>query len=185
MSSEMFAFVKFVTRKMEVPVTIRNAGQNAKKVQRVNPENIHLTLRFLGQINENQLKEIKKIVKGICKKIKNFNIDLGVIGAFPDILNPRILWLGINHGFDQLNEINAELEDKLETINFAVGEKYFHPHLTIARIKSIKGENKLAAIATKIRPHQLPKTVDKLIIVQSKLTENGAEYTELFHTNLL
>lgn len=123
----------------------------------------------MGQINDGQLEEIKKIVDETAKKIKNFNLDLGVIGAFPDVLNPRILWIGINYGFNQLNEINAELEDKLETINFAVGEKYFHPHLTIARIKSIVGDNILPEIAKKIRPKQLLENVDKLIIYQVNL----------------
>ncbi len=150
----------------------------------VEPENIHLTLRFLGQINDKQLEEIKKIVQETAKKIKKFNMDLGVIGAFPDVSNPRIVWVGINFGFNQLNEINAELEDKLETINFAVGEKYFHPHLTIARIKSLEGENILDEITQKIRPKQLPETVDRLIIFQSELTPQGAKYTELFEAKL-
>ena len=150
----------------------------------VEPENIHLTLRFLGQVNNEQLDEIKKIVQETAKKIKRFNMDLGVIGAFPDVSYPRILWVGINFGFNELNEINAELEDKLETINFAVGEKYFHPHLTIARIKSLEGENMLPEITQKIHPKQLAETVDKLVIVQSELTPQGAKYTELFRTEL-
>ena len=150
----------------------------------VEPENIHLTLRFLGQISDAQLEEIKKIVDETAKKIKRFNMDLGVIGAFPDISNPRIVWVGINYGFNQLNEINAELEDRLEIINFAVGEKYFHPHLTIARVKSIDGENSLDEITQKIHPKQLPETVDKLIIFQSEITPQGANYTELFEAHL-
>lgn len=150
----------------------------------VEPENIHLTLRFLGQITDTQLEEIKKIVESIAKKIKKFNMDLGVIGAFPDIANPRIIWIGINFGFNQLNEINAELEDKLETINFAVGEKYFHPHLTIARVKSLDKKNTLDEIVQKIHPQQLPATIDKLVIIQSELTPQGAKYTDLFETNL-
>ena len=154
------------------------------RISWVEPENIHLTLRFLGQINDEQLNQIKKIVQEIAEKIKKFNIDLGVIGAFPDVSNPRIVWVGINFGFNHLNEINAELEDKLETINFAVGEKYFHPHLTIARIKSLDGENILPKITRKIRPKQLAETVDKLIIFQSELTPQGAKYTELFEAKL-
>lgn len=150
----------------------------------VEPENIHLTLRFLGQITDEQLEEIKTVVESIARKIKTFNMDLGVIGGFPDISNPRIIWIGINFGFNQLNEINAELEDKLETINFAVGEKYFHPHLTIARVKSLEGKNTLAEIAQKIRPRQLPETISKLSIIQSQLTPEGAKYTELFEAKL-
>ena len=150
----------------------------------VEPENIHLTLRFLGQINDAQLEEIEGIVLKIVKKIKRFNMDLGVIGAFPDISNPRILWVGINFGFNELNEINAELEDCLETINFAVGEKYFHPHLTIARIKSIEGVNTLANLTKTIKPNKLPETVDSLIIYQSELTPEGAKYTQLLKAKL-
>ena len=150
----------------------------------VEPKNIHLTLRFLGQIDDHQLEEIKKIVEEIAKRIKQFNMDLGVIGAFPDDSNPRIVWIGINFGFNQLNEINAELEDKLETINFAVGEKYFHPHLTIARIKSLDGKNMLHEITQKIHPKQLPETIDRLIIFQSELTPQGAKYTKLFEAKL-
>ncbi len=151
----------------------------------IEPENIHLTLRFLGQVTDEQLEEIKKIVEAISKKVKKFYMDLGAIGAFPDILNPRIIWVGIKFGFDQLNELNAELEDRLETINFAVGEKYFHPHLTIARVKSLEGKNTIAEIAKEIIPKQLPTIVDKLVIIQSELTPKGAKYTHLFEAKLV
>ncbi|MCG2713166.1 MAG: RNA 2',3'-cyclic phosphodiesterase [Candidatus Omnitrophica bacterium] len=147
-------------------------------------KNIHLTLRFLGQINDEQLEEIKKIVEETGKKIKKFNLGLGLIRAFPDVSNPRIVWVGINYGFKQLNEINAELEDKLEIINFTVREKHFHPHFTIARVKSIDGKNILPEITRKIRPKLLTEAVDKLIIFQSELTPQGAKHTELFEAKL-
>ena len=155
------------------------------KISWVEPDNIHLTLRFLGQIDAQQLEEIKGIVQTIAKRIKPFNLDLGVIGAFPDISNPRIIWAGINFGFNQLNEINAELEDRLELINFAVGEKYFHPHLTIARVKSLDGKNPLPELAKDLRPKQLAETVDRLVIYQSELTSQGAKYTKLFTAKLV
>ncbi len=150
----------------------------------VEPNNIHLTLRFLGQLDNTQLEEIKLIVQETAQNIKQFNMDLGVIGAFPDITEPRIIWVGINYGFNQLNEINAKLEDKLETINFTVGEKYFHPHLTIARVKSIGSEPSLKEVTDKIRPKQSSEIVKKIIIYQSELTPQGALYTKLFETNL-
>ncbi len=154
------------------------------KISWVEPKNIHLTLRFLGQIDNKQLKKIKEIVQETAQKIKKFNMDLGVIGAFPDVCDPQIIWVGINYGFNQLNEINAKLEDKLETINFAVGEKYFHPHLTIGRIKSIYGKNPLPEITQNIRPKQVTESVDKIIIFQSELTPQGAKYSKLFEAKL-
>jgi len=57
----------------------------------VKPENIHLTLRFLGHVTDEQLKDIRKIIDGIAKDCKNFNIDMGALGAFPDIVNPHVL----------------------------------------------------------------------------------------------
>jgi len=150
----------------------------------VKPENIHLTLRFLGHIEKTQIEQFKKIITAITKQIKKFYYDLGVIGAFPSLSNPRVIWVGINFGFNELNQINALLEEQLEIIDFGVGEKYFHPHLTIARVKTLQDKGSFEEISKQIRPHQEPYIIDKIVLFESELSSKGAKYTKLFESKL-
>jgi 2'-5' RNA ligase len=147
----------------------------------VKPDNIHLTLRFLGHINQDQVKNIKTIIDVIAKKIKQFNINLGVLGAFPNTANPRVLWVGIHYGFDELNRINAQLEESLEAIHFGVGEKYFHPHMTIARIKHLDDNSILRQLTQQIKPAQVVSIVDSIMLFKSISSAEGAVYEKL-HT---
>ncbi|MBU4305809.1 MAG: RNA 2',3'-cyclic phosphodiesterase [Candidatus Omnitrophica bacterium] len=150
----------------------------------VKPENIHLTLRFLGHIQETQLEQIKKVITAIAKDTKKFTMDLGVFGVFPDTLNPHVLWVGINFGFDQLNSINAQIEEKLETINFGVGEKFFHPHFTLARIKKVDNKKTLEILLKTSRPKESFSNVDKISMFKSEITPQGAVYTKIFEEEL-
>ncbi|MDD5745919.1 MAG: RNA 2',3'-cyclic phosphodiesterase [Candidatus Omnitrophica bacterium] len=151
----------------------------------VKPDNIHLTLRFLGHISDAQIKEIQAIIADIAGNINQFNIDMGALGAFPDIANPRVLWVGIHFGFNELNRINALLEEKLESISFGIGEKYFHPHLTIARIKHLDDRKALKSAADEIKPRGgVFSVVDRIVLFQSILKPEGAVYTKIFEAPL-
>ncbi|MBI4845403.1 MAG: RNA 2',3'-cyclic phosphodiesterase [Candidatus Omnitrophica bacterium] len=150
----------------------------------VKPENIHLTLRFIGHINEEQINTITTIISEITKKTQSFNADLGVLGTFPSLANPLVLWVGINFGYNQLNQISAHLEEKLEQINFAAGEKYFHPHLTLCRIKKIETKNNLSNILQSIPPKPVPFQINKIVLFESTLSKDGAQYSKLFESHL-
>jgi len=143
----------------------------------VNPDNIHLTLRFLGHITDKDIENIKTILRAAVKKSNVFNMDLGVLSAFPNLNNPRVLWIGVNSGFDRLNELNAFIAESLEHINFPTGEKFFHPHFTLARIKSLNIKENFSDVLSKASPSHISGQIQKIALYKSNLTPGGAVYT--------
>lgn len=108
----------------------------------VEPKNIHITLRFLGNITPNM---VDKIFEGMRKvQFVPFDVKIQGVGAFPDLRYPRVVWAGIREGANQLRGIFSQLESYLRSLGFNPDPKGFSPHLTIARVKS--GRNKAALV---------------------------------------
>ncbi|MFH1458850.1 MAG: RNA 2',3'-cyclic phosphodiesterase [Candidatus Omnitrophota bacterium] len=149
-----------------------------------NPGNTHLTLRFLGHVNQEQIEIFKNILILISKKIKSFTLDLGVLGAFPNLTRPRVIWIGINAGFNELNQINALLEEEFSQIGFGYGEKYFHPHLTLARIKSLDEHINFGKAIQNIRSKRIVDKIERLILFESTLTPQGPIHKKIFEQKL-
>jgi 2'-5' RNA ligase len=104
----------------------------------VEPKNIHVTLRFLGNITSGMIEKIGEELKKV--QFTPFDIKISGIGAFPNLHYPHVLWAGITEGATQLEEIFNQIEPRLRSLGFAPDPKGFSPHLTIARVKS--GRNK-------------------------------------------
>ena len=96
--------------------------------------NLHITLKFLGEISEDKKKVITPVIKEVTENFQRFQINLEGIGCFPAPKNPRVLWIGVKKGSDRLNDIANGLEEKLAQLGIKK-EKRFHAHLTIGRIK--------------------------------------------------
>jgi len=156
---------------------LKSAGADVKWV---NPENIHLTLKFLGEIEENAVGEIKKALDGVASVRKAFGISLFKAGAFPSLDNPRVIWVGIDKGCAETEEIAKGAEEALEKLGFAKEERPFSAHLTIGRVRSGKNKHalkeKLASIA--VRPATC--AIKHVTLFQSTLTPKGPIYTALY-----
>jgi 2'-5' RNA ligase len=108
----------------------------------VEPKNIHITLRFLGNITPNTVERIYAEMTKV--QFTAFDVKIRGVGAFPQLRYPRVLWIGITQGADQLRSIFEQLEPRLQTLGFAPDSKGFSPHLTIARVRS--GRNREALV---------------------------------------
>jgi 2'-5' RNA ligase len=108
----------------------------------VEPKNIHITLRFLGNITAPMVEKIFEEMKTV--QFIPFGVKIFGIGAFPSSRYPRVLWAGITEGADQLRSIFNQLEPRLCSLGFAPDPKGFSPHLTIARVKSGRNKAELA-----------------------------------------
>jgi 2'-5' RNA ligase len=104
----------------------------------VEPQNIHITLRFLGDITTSMIEKIHEKMKEV--QFTPFEAKIQGVGVFPHLRYPRVLWAGITQGADQLQSVFSQLEPRLRSLGFAPDTKGFSPHLTIARVKS--GRNK-------------------------------------------
>ncbi|MBU2063826.1 MAG: RNA 2',3'-cyclic phosphodiesterase [Candidatus Omnitrophica bacterium] len=154
------------------------------KLTWVKPENIHLTLKFLGNITVTHLNYIGNTLDGIAREEKPFSVSLAQINAFPDITTPRIIWVGIDNAIAIIQDIQDKLEIRLSRAGFKKEAKEFYPHLTLARVKSIENRNEISKIFSQIKPKNLSADIDRIILFKSELTPQGAIYEKLYEKKL-
>jgi 2'-5' RNA ligase len=136
--------------------------------------NLHITLKFLGEINENKKKEIIPVLQKVVNEVTPFHVSLEGIGCFPTPNNPRVIWVGVNQGKENLCSIAQNVETMLVSSGFRE-EKRFHPHLTIGRIKKF-------CTVDEILKRQItsdPFVVDSIVLFQSTLKPEGPIYEAL------
>ncbi len=147
----------------------------AGDIKPVAPENLHITLKFLGEIDENRVKKIEKTIENVCRRFEPFHIRLEKLGCFPNNHRPNVLWVGVKE--KTLSEIIKTLDTELEKLGFE-REANYTPHLTIARIKS--GRHNVADILEKFGDKNFGKmTITKVILFKSKLTKSGPVYEKI------
>ncbi|MDP2941155.1 MAG: RNA 2',3'-cyclic phosphodiesterase [Candidatus Omnitrophota bacterium] len=158
-------------------------------VKWVEPKNIHLTLKFLGEISEETSTEIKKIVEEVAKENPNFQARISSAGAFPKIDFPRVIWVGVNPGGAQASKIAAQLEEKIAKLGIPPEEKrLFSPHITIGRLRSNKNTQSLISglknAADTLAGKNLSFLAREIIFYKSTLTPAGPAYEPLSKANL-
>jgi 2'-5' RNA ligase len=160
-----------IRRKIET--LIKGLQQENLPIKWVTYENLHITLKFLGEIDENQKKDITLLMNKI-NKYEHFSVNLSSIGCFPNAQRPRVLWVGVEKGKDELTQIATDLDQTFVNLGFRE-EKRFHAHVTIGRtrkpcnIHDVLGEE----FKSKIFP------VDAIVLFKSILTPQGAVYQVL------
>lgn len=135
-------------------------------------KNLHLTLKFLGNINENQLKEIKERLKKI--KSKSFEVSLNKLGIYPNEEFIRILWIDLNPK-DKILELANNID--YELIQFP-NDHPFSDHITIARVKFMKDKEKFIK-KLKLKVKQLSFKANSFELMKSDLSKDGSQYTVL------
>lgn len=144
----------------------------------VEPKNIHITLRFLGNIPPSMIDKIYENMKTV--KFEPFNVKIQGVGAFPNMRYPRVLWAGIREGADQLRNIFNQLESQLRSLGFAPDQKGFSPHLTIARVKSGRNKAELARRVEETLNYEFGIVEAKCLrLKRSDLTPKGPIYSTL------
>lgn len=149
------------------------------RVAWVKPENIHLTLKFLGEIPPKKLKETQDIFPILTQGIHPFAITLTDLGVFPSPQRPQVLWAGLS-GVSELILLAQRIETELAPLGFKKERREFTAHLTLGRVRSPHNRDTLAQ---KIQDYRLPEgldqTVDHITLFQSTLTPQGSIYQPL------
>jgi len=155
-------------------------------VRTVKPSQLHFTLKFLGEISTKQLESVQNTISQI--KYSPFKIYLKTMGCFPNINRVRVIWIGISDGAEKLKQLAGIIEELLIPIGFIKEKRPFSPHLTLARVKYLKKDQK-ASLIHKIEESQDLKiglqNVDGIILKKSTLTPKGATYENLLEVPLL
>ena len=146
----------------------------------VRPQNIHLTLRFLGNINPADIENIGGAMADAVAECTPFTLTVGGIGFFPGIKRPRIIWVGLGGATAVLLELQRNLEDRLATVGFPKEKRSFNAHLTLGRIRQAVNPTTLGrAIQDYSDLGNLKFCADRIILFKSDLKPSGAVYSHL------
>ena len=147
-------------------------------------EKLHITLKFLGEIERERTHALMRAAARASQAIEPFEISLEGAGAFPPRKLPRILWLGVTDHAGGLARLHGHLEDECASEGFAREERPFHPHLTIARLRTPAGARRLAALHEEMGFEAMRFAVSELAVIRSELGPGGSRYTTLSHHKL-
>lgn len=148
------------------------------KIKWVELENFHITLRFIGQVSEENICNVKKAVQRSSNFFSPFQTNLTEVGCFPNIRRPRVLWVGIGN-FDYLSEMAISLNEELHREGFPKDKRKPHPHITIGRVKKLK---KAGFFKERMQKADIPNLfwrVEQLEVFKSILTEKGPIYESI------
>jgi len=154
---------------------VHNTGADLKLVEL---KNIHITFKFLGEVNPITLDKVKEGMDEI--KASAFDIKFEEVGTFPNIKRPRVIWVGIKKGLTELQKINDQLDPKLRQLGFVSDRKGFSPHVTIARVRSGRNKKELNDVLTEVKSTQFGSMqAGYLRLKKSTLTPEGPIYTTI------
>lgn len=179
---------------IEIPTSLRESLERTmRRLQRLDldarfsrPESLHLTLKFLGDIREDQVDAIGIALAEAARVRDPFPISVAGLGAFPQLADPRVVWVGIDGG-SPLEELQRAVETGLSDLGFAADTRSFQPHLTLARVKS---RHNIAALIHHLESERLGEPLGDFVarevhLYRSVLRPDGARYTKLVSQQLI
>ena len=154
----------------------------------VAPEGIHLTLKFLGNISPQKVAEITGVMEQASQGISPFQLQITEVGAFPNMRQPRVLWVGIKGELDKLIGWQKRIDNGLAPLGFAKETRPFTPHLTLARVREgcSPGDRRSLGELVMKTPVKLNYSleVNSLNLMKSQLLPGGAVYSRLAQVKL-
>lgn len=152
----------------------------APDVKWVSPENFHVTLKFLGNIDEDVVPKVSAAVDDAVRSHPPFDLTISGLGAFPSPARARVIWVGIEDGREQLVHLASVVEKSLRKLGFQREEKSFKAHITIGRVKTSKYLDKLAAGIAAVDARDLgTQRVSSVAVMESRLQREGPVYVPL------
>ena len=152
--------------------------QTGAQLKLVDPEIMHLTVRFLGEIPQTTVEAVKDAMNSV--RFPSFEVQFSSLGAFPNLKRINVVWVGIKHGQEQLDEIFHQLEPKLRRSGLPPDNKGFSPHLTIARVRSSHNREPLAGYISSMADQEFGNMLAKAIrLKKSTLTPKGPIYSTI------
>lgn len=144
------------------------------------PEGIHLTLKFLGEVEESKVPEISAALTGAVQGTKGFRLDVAGVGAFPNPKNARVVWIGVSEEIDAFTKLQKAVEEAITRLGFKREDRAFTPHLTLGRIKFIRSRDTWLKALEEIKGIKLSVfDVHAVSLMKSELKPSGAIYAEI------
>ncbi|ABU82032.1 RNA 2',3'-cyclic phosphodiesterase [Ignicoccus hospitalis] len=161
--------------------SLKSTGADVKLVEK---ENFHITIRFLGNVPEESIDVIEKIMRDAVREVKPHKLKLRGVGAFPSPERPRVVWVGVE-GDEELRKIFERIERELRRLGFKPETKGFTAHVTLARVRSGRGREALVKWINDMKDVELGELEVKSIrLKKSTLTPRGPIYETLREVEL-
>lgn len=150
-------------------------------VKWVEEENYHLTLKFFGSLTTDEIQRVHDTLNRLTPQMEQFTLSYGGGGVFPNLKQPRVIWVGLTGEVEKLSRLHAKIEEKLFTAGFPKEEKKFRPHLTIGRFRS---DSNLDLFIKFLKENPLPQhlgniSVQEFHLMKSTLAREGPHYASL------
>ena len=142
-------------------------------------ENIHLTVKFFGNVTLDQVETISAAASRTVKEYSAFQIGVGNTGVFPRPSRPQVLWIGVDDPSGKLLALQQRFENECAAKGFPKEGRAFRPHLTIARLRKPEGARRLAEAHLSMQFESIPVTLTELIVFRSELSSKGSKYTPI------
>lgn len=153
---------------------LRHSGADLKVVE---GPSTHVTLKFLGDTPATFVDKIEQGIKNAAKGIKPFEMTVRSTGVYPNSANPRVVWAGLEHA-EPLGVVARRLEDEMHKLAFPRERRDFTPHITLARVRSPRGRERLAAVMSEHAGEEFGRArVEKVLLMRSDLAPKGPTYT--------
>jgi 2'-5' RNA ligase len=161
-------------------------ARTGTEVKWVEPENLHVSLLFLGEVDLRDVPEVCRSVAECCRRHVPFSLSVETAGCFPNARRPRVLWVGVGEGTQELCALHDALEPPLLALGcYRREERRYTPHITLGRVKSDRPTEKLAqALARQTGWQGGVVAVREVLVLSSELTPQGPIYTVLSRTKL-
>ncbi|MFC2076096.1 RNA 2',3'-cyclic phosphodiesterase [candidate division KSB1 bacterium] len=169
---------------VDLPETVRDslrelqAGLRGRSdgVKWVRVEGMHLTLKFLGEIDPDLVSGIDRVLQEAARSIKPFRIALSGLGAFPGLSRPRVIWVGVDGELEPLQNLKSGIDKGLAELGFPKDDRSFKPHITLGRVKGKIDGRRLVGDKNYTTDHFL---ICRVRLIESILKPTGAEYSEV------
>ncbi len=166
---------QILSRIASILSSLQSLDGDLKPVER---ENIHLTLKFLGNVPGPRLGEVKSSLQQVI--FSAFTAEIKGAGAFPNLNHMNVVWVGVNEGWSQVEQIYEQVEKLLSGLGFRREHRPFSPHITIARVRSGRKRDEVASFLQRLTEESFGTiTVDKIRLKQSILSSSGPKYSTL------
>ncbi|MFP3975793.1 MAG: RNA 2',3'-cyclic phosphodiesterase [Chloroflexota bacterium] len=159
-----------------------------RSVKWVNSNSVHLTLKFLGNISAESVENITRALTEAASETKSFTLQLGGLGAFPNLKSPRVVWVGVEGDVPTAVNLQEQVDQALAKLGFAAEKRKFSPHLTIGRIRDKASSRERSAVGSLVSDYEVKDkpafTVEHLSLMKSTLSSSGAIYDRLASVSL-
>jgi 2'-5' RNA ligase len=142
------------------------------------PEKLHLTLKFLGNVQHQVLDTLTSALERRCRAFSRFELTYDAIGAFPSTAHPRVIWVGASLN-EQLSLVQQQVEEVCTDFGIAREDRTFHPHITLGRVKGLRNTHRLTEKLKSLTFVPTQSSCTELLVMRSELRPSGSVYSVL------